>query len=85
MRTIAGSLIAAFFTTVAFENSANVSFRGRTPNSWPGDEQINEASVDVPLNWYLSDAERAGLIEAIPLSPGIPGTSPNAAANALSS
>src|SRR5208337_2491076 len=56
----------AFFTTIAFENSADVTYGERDPGTWPGHEKINEESSEVPMDWYLSLAERAGLINAIP-------------------
>jgi uncharacterized protein (TIGR03067 family) len=64
--TIPSKLDRAFFTTVIFENSAEVTFCRHTPGAWPGDGAIEPASGDVPLDWYLSDAEKEGLIDAIP-------------------
>jgi hypothetical protein len=58
-----------FFTTVAFENSAYVTTDGHSPGTWPGDDTIEGEPGDVALNWYLSDAEKAGLIRAIPPEP----------------
>jgi hypothetical protein len=58
-----------FFTTVAFENSADVTTSGHASGSWPGDDPIDGESGDVALDWYLSDAEKAGLIGAIPPKP----------------
>jgi hypothetical protein len=56
-----------FFTTVIFENSAEVTYRIPDPSAWPGDEQIAaRRSSRVPLNWYISRAERDSLIAAIP-------------------
>jgi hypothetical protein len=55
-----------FFTTVVFENSADVTHRGRARDNWPGEDTVDEASSDVPMNWYLSDIEMAGLVDAIP-------------------
>jgi hypothetical protein len=63
------TLDRAFFTTIAFENSADVTLGGPAPDSWPGDQPIDGGSGDVAMNWYLSDAEKAGLIGAIPATP----------------
>ncbi len=60
----------AFFTTAVFENSAVVYFGPRPAGSWPGDEASGSIpSNEVALDWYLSDAERAGLDTAIPAMP----------------
>jgi hypothetical protein len=56
----------AFFTTVVFENSAEVTLGKVAEKSWPGDEATDGRTGDVALDWYLSDAEKAGLICAIP-------------------
>jgi hypothetical protein len=67
----------AFFTTVVFENAADVTFTGRAHGAWPGDEAVEGPSTDVPLNWYLSDAHKDGLIDAIPEpEPGTPWSRP---------
>jgi hypothetical protein len=56
-----------FFTTVVFENSADVTFSPPAPGAWPGDAPVAaQATGNVALNWYLSRAERAGLLAAIP-------------------
>jgi hypothetical protein len=62
----------AFFTTVVFENSAEVTYRSPLPGSWPGDEHVDsEIAEGVALNWYLTRAERDSLISAIPVpTPG---------------
>lgn len=46
--------------------------RDHKPGTWTGDEPLdrNPGHGDVALDWYLSDAERAGLINAIPREPG---------------
>lgn len=57
----------SFFTTVVFENSAMVTDAPRGPAAWPGDSIAGvPAANDVALDWYLSEAERAGLDTAIP-------------------
>ncbi len=57
----------SFFTTVVFENSAQVTARPPDPTAWPGDDTEDDGMTpDVALNWYLSRAERDGLISAIP-------------------
>jgi hypothetical protein len=57
----------SFFTTVVFENSAEVTYRPPGPGSWPGDSELGtEATSGVSLDWYLSRAERDSLIAAIP-------------------
>jgi hypothetical protein len=59
-----------FFTTVIFENSAQVTYRVPDPDAWPGDEPVDaRRAAGVPLNWYISRAERDSLFAAIP-SPG---------------
>jgi hypothetical protein len=59
-----------FFTTVVFENSAQVTFDPRDPSSWPGDASLSARPASgVALNWYISRAERDSLIAAIPTPP----------------
>jgi hypothetical protein len=56
-----------FFTTVVFENSADVTEGPHDPASWPGDPQrATHVNGNVALNWYLSQAEREGMKTAIP-------------------
>jgi hypothetical protein len=67
-----------FFTSVVFENSAQVLFDVRTnghgtasQNDWPMDnaeQRINEAPTvtDVAMTWYLSRAEKLSMDRAIP-------------------
>jgi hypothetical protein len=58
----------AFFTTVVFENSAEVTYRSPRPESWPGDEEVDsDLAEGVELDWYLTRAERESLIAAIPM------------------
>ena len=64
----------SFFTTVIFENSAEVTYRPPTPGAWPGDTTVVSDTVSgVALDWYLTRAERDSLIAAIPTpEPGGP-------------
>jgi hypothetical protein len=67
----------ACFTTIAFENSASVTFDRLDHGTWPGDGPVDPASCEVPLDWYLSMAEKAGLINSIPDPlPDTPWTNP---------
>ena len=57
----------SFFTTVIFENSAEVTYRPPDPGAWPGDTTVAADTVSgVALDWYLTRAERDSLIAAIP-------------------
>ena len=57
----------SFFTTVIFENSAQVTYRPPDPGAWPGDTSVASDTVSsVALDWYLTRAERDSLIAAIP-------------------
>jgi hypothetical protein len=57
----------SFFTTVIFENSAEVTYLPPDPGAWPGDTTVASDTVSgVALDWYLSRAERDSLIAAIP-------------------
>jgi hypothetical protein len=64
----------SFFTTVIFENSAQVTYRPPDPGAWPGDTTVASDTVSgVALDWYLTRAERDSLIAAIPTpAPGGP-------------
>ena len=58
---------SSFFTTVIFENSAEVTYRPPDPGAWPGDTTVASDTVSgVALDWYLTRAERDSLIAAIP-------------------
>jgi hypothetical protein len=61
----------SFFTTVVFENSAEIVYGHRDPNSWPGENPKGiKPANEVALDWYLSQAEREGLDTAIPTPQG---------------
>ena len=64
------SRLPGFFTTVGIENSATVTFDRRNPHAWPETTgPLDVTSGDVPLDWYLSLAESASLMCAIPADP----------------
>jgi hypothetical protein len=61
-----------FFTTVIFENSAQVLFDFQDSQSvWPmenAEQRVNDAPfvTDVAMTWYLSPAEKSSMRQAIP-------------------
>jgi hypothetical protein len=58
----------SFFTTVIFENSAQVTYLPPDPGAWPGDTTTtSDTAAGVALDWYLTRAERDSLIAAIPM------------------
>lgn len=59
-----------FFTTVVFENSANVATAAGQADRWPvhdgAEGRAGGTTADVEMSWYLTSAERRALETAIP-------------------
>jgi hypothetical protein len=63
-----------FFTTVIFENSADVTLGEEASLRWPGPPPDGDladvtANTNVSMTWYLTHSERRALETAIPPDP----------------